>query len=65
MTFADYLREVTKQKVAHTDWRMGQTYFNVLHAHRPTIANNMPKTLDPFYDDALVPYFLEYVEAMW
>lgn len=64
--FADYLARVSTAKNLYPSWRMGQTYFNVLHDLRPDIANKLRATVaDPFYNDELIGAFLSVVYAEW
>ena len=72
MTFAEYLRKVQidfAYSHAHSPqnrWRMGQTYFNVLHEVSPDLANQIRgRSLDPFYNDGAVPAFLTWLAVRW
>jgi hypothetical protein len=61
MTYDQYLDEVKRiwSSTAHPEWRMGQTYFNVLYAIRPDLANRIRgSSLDPFYFDDRIYEFL-------
>lgn len=64
----DQLNEV-KAMVAETrelypEWRLGQTYFNVLYEYSPELADWVRGTyIDPFYDDSKVPVFLDNILA--
>lgn len=75
-THADYLRAVTAalgnrdnrldRKYSQPRWRDGQTYFNVLYAGRPDLADAVRGTdLDPFHRDDRVPAFLRWVARNW
>ena len=49
-TFIDLAREVEEQRRLNPSWRVGQAYFNVLHRHRPEVANAIRGTrIDPFH----------------
>lgn len=65
MTFTDYCRTVILSR--NKDERTGQTCFNVLHAVRPDLAEQVRNRvlLDPFYDDSRVPVFLDFVQQQW
>lgn len=57
MTMNEYIDEVTRVGIEHPEWRRGQTYFNVLHQMRPSLANKIRGTnLDPFYTDRIAPF---------
>jgi hypothetical protein len=66
VTFVDFLRQVAIRKESHPEWRMGQTYFNVLDEVRPILAARVTGTsFDPFYDDGLIGSFLNYIAPQW
>lgn len=67
MTFEDYLKSCANSKQNNPEWRMGQTYFNVLDAIRPDLAEGLRSTinLDPFYRDENIGEFLAYVCEHW
>jgi len=72
MTFAEYLHRVAYAKSEHPEWRMGQTYFNVLREVRPDLADGTGDadgitgtTFDPFYDDDRIARFLTHVVEYW
>lgn len=67
LTFEEYLRKVCSEKSKHPEWRLGQTYYNVLHEVRPDIAIDVNGVIwkDPYYNDQYIPRFLEYVESIW
>ena len=59
MTWNEYLQRVAIAQRENPSWRMGQTYFNVLHDHEPEIADRFrATTLDPFHRDERLPNFL-------
>lgn len=65
MTFADYLLLVVMTKRREPNWRMGQTYFNVL-TQRPDLSERVRgSTKDPFYRDELIPEFLAWIAEHW
>lgn len=46
--------------------RMGQAYFNTLAERRPEIANAVRgSSIDPFYNDAPLGQFLDFVMVRW
>lgn len=66
MNFAEFLVECARRKEAHSSWRMGQTYFNVLKEVKPAFAETIRGTfLDPFHNDNRIGDFLSHVYANW
>ena len=76
MTFEEYCAQVGAVKAQYPSWRYGQTYFNVLVEVRPDLTDGRTSgmkqgfpirgsSLDPFYNDLLVPDFLREVERAW
>lgn len=67
VTFEDYLAAVARYKGAHPEWRMGQTYWNVLRMFRPDLAGEplMGSDDDPFYTDDRITRFLNYIYNRW
>ena len=72
ITFNEYVISVNgalriqRSDPPETQWRRGQTYFNVLHQIRPDLASRVRATrLDPFHDDRRVPEFLSWVNLHW
>lgn len=66
--YSEYVKQVNLRRVAHPEWREGQTYFNVLYfdGYDPTFADEIRGgDLDPFYRDDVVPALLAAVEAHW
>lgn len=62
----EYIAEVSYELRKHPEWRLGQTYFNVLAAVRPDLAAEVNGSLiDPFYRDARLPDFNEFVLENW
>jgi hypothetical protein len=63
MEFVQYLMAVKRALDAHPEWRVGQTFFNVLYDLRPDCANAIRGTaLDPFHRDRVLASFLICVE---
>lgn len=59
MTFTSFLHTVAATLAVNSNWRYGQTCFNVLYEYAPDLANSIRGTeLDPFHDDRRVPEFL-------
>lgn len=66
ITFNDYLAMVSSAKVDHPEWRMGQTYFNVLYITHPAFADSFRSgKFDPFYLDDRIGSFLKLVSERW
>jgi len=62
MRWWQYLKEVGEARRAHSQWREGQAYFNVLETHLPHLANKVRGTdLDPFYRDDRIDAFREWL----
>ena len=56
-------RQVAKN---NPEWRTGQAYFNTLAEMRPDIAEQVRgTTVDCFYQDWLIPDFLNVVYGLW
>lgn len=65
MTYAEYLESVMRYR-AGTNLRRGQAAFNMLHDHRPDLAEMVQSTdLDPYYLDARLPAFYSFVGENW
>jgi len=60
-----YLLKVNSNLEIHKkDWRVGQTYFNVLDMDYPKLANLIRGTsIDPFYVEKNLPAFLKYIDG--
>lgn len=57
-----YFTDVLRATNEHPTWRLGQTYFNVLHQKRPDLADKIRGTyLDPFYSNGAIPAFLKWL----
>lgn len=67
MTLEKYFAEVERAVKDNPQWRYGQAAFNVLHAHRPDLSEQIRGTrLDPFPDrDGLQPEFYGWLRANW
>lgn len=66
MEFHEYLSQWTRSLSNFPQWRAGQAAFNILHQHRPDLANMVRNTgLDPFYDDDKLPGFLVWISERW
>ena len=72
VSYDDYLEQVLITSVLHTNWRLGQTAFNVLADMRPGIAAGVRgSSLDPFYADHIphgherMAMFLAHVRDKW
>lgn len=66
--YVKYLQETELAQAKHSEWRVGQTLFNVLYSFYPDIADTFRGTeYDPFYckkmDDEVVQRFLALVRA--
>lgn len=61
MNFHEYLQYVSQTwETNKQDWRLGQTFFNVLYVTHRELANELrgDVNLDPFYQDERIPAFL-------
>jgi hypothetical protein len=66
VTFAEYLQAVADTWDEVTDWRLGQTFYNVLADERFDLSQlAQHKSCDPFYEDKNIPDFLVCVQANW
>jgi hypothetical protein len=66
--FTKYLQEVVESYDDHyPTLRWGQAYLNVLQRYQPNMVMKIFKDhkVDPFYDDKLIPKFLDYVQCHW
>lgn len=66
MNFHRYLTEANKfylQSVEHQ--RYGQALMNYLHKVSPLAYKSVPEEFDPFYNDALIPDFLDFLSSNW
>ena len=65
VSFHEYII-VAAELFRENDFRMGQTYFNVLLEMRPDIANHIRGTdKDAFYDNDKLPTMLAEVYKRW
>jgi len=46
-------------------YRWGQHLFNYLAAYDSALANSVPHDADPFYNDEVIPAFVEWVSRHW
>lgn len=71
MTFDEFFSEMYEKSIHATDarygdQRMGQWFFNFLHAKRPDISEKLRATvLDPFYKDYISADVTEFVRNAW
>lgn len=66
LTFHEYLEFVRLAYIENMDWRLGQTYFNVLAEHRQDLSEKVrTQPLDPFHNDGVIPEFLEWLQENW
>jgi len=55
----EYLKEVKRVAVEYLDWRLGQSYFNVLTIMHVDIADELRGgEFDPFFDDRKIDKFI-------
>lgn len=45
--------------------RHGQWAYNVLAMERPDLTEELPEMYDPFYSDAVLPEFYQWLERNW
>lgn len=71
-TIEEFINELTinvqQRNTKFPEWRLGQTYFNVLYELRPDIADKIRgqlSTCDCFYNDKLIPNFLDAVKLYY
>lgn len=65
LTFDEYESLVRRAHAAHPNWRLGQTYVNVLHTFAPDVLAPIEKQhRDCFYRDDMIPGFLDQVRAL-
>jgi len=66
MDFARYLRDCYAIKEREPYLRMGQIFYNQLSELKHDLALQIVSTnLDPFYNDNVIPDFLNWVDANW
>lgn len=66
MTYELYIDACNIALRENPQWRSGQAHFNVLSMFRPDISEPLRgSTLDPFYQDDLLPAFLAHVANEW
>jgi hypothetical protein len=66
LEFHEFLTKSATEKELHPERRMGQTYFNVLFAFNPELADSVSGTsFDPYYEDDKIGAFLNHVCQEW
>ena len=66
MTFPEYITKALALHHSNPELRVGQSYFNTLYEIKPDMANLVRGTdRDPFYRNAIIPAFLDWVEQHW
>lgn len=72
VAYDDYLEAVVIASSQYSNWRVGQTAYNVLCTMRPELAEQIRGTgIDPFYADRLphahdkIATFLAHVREQW
>lgn len=70
IAWVEYVEKVRAPWTPHTrneqDLRLGQYLFNLLCECNPDVANQIRGSiLDPFYNDDVIPDFLEKVDELW
>lgn len=67
--FKKYLNEVVECYDDHyPNLRWGQVYLNTLQHYQPNMVLkilNDNNELDPYYNDDVIPQFLDYVQSHW
>lgn len=64
--FTEYIAHIGTIAWRTPDLRNGQRAFNVLHAMRPDLSEQIRATdLDPFHDDDRLEAFYAWVERNW
>lgn len=65
--YEEFLERVEKyHNQFKQDWRIGQTYFNVLSSVRSDIAESIRGTIyDPFNKDVISPEIERYIKSLW
>jgi len=66
MTFEEYVVLAMSEKIAHPEWRLGQTYYTVLDDIRPDLNASIVDTHgDPYYTDSNINRYLDFVASNW
>ena len=66
MTVYEYLQKVRTVHVENPDWRLGQSYFNVLTEVRPGLAERVRgRAVDPFNFVFRIADFLAFFSDHW
>jgi len=66
--FTKYLKEVINcYDGSYPNSRWGQVYLDVLSRYQPNLTLKIVNEgkFDPFYNDDLIPKFLDYVQSKW
>lgn len=64
LTYDEFIKKVINTKNDHPEWRLGQTYFNVLwDVNRDLALDVYMGEADPFYFDNRIPAFLGAVHS--
>jgi hypothetical protein len=66
--FKKYLNEVVNEyDESYPQLRWGETYLHILAKYQPNMVLKIVKenNVDPFYNDKLIPKFLDYVQSHW
>jgi len=66
-SFDRFLADVSEvHRAAAPGLRYGQTFFNLLYAERPDLADELRgSNIDPFHFDTTTPGLLDWVERNW
>jgi len=68
MNYNEFLKRVSdsgRAKDLRQSSRVGQHLMNELNKVSPIAYSRIPSELDPFYNDFLLPDFLNYLKANW
>lgn len=66
MTLDEFCNRAFQRMGNNPHLRSGQAFFNQLAEDRPELAERVRGThLDPFYDDAKLGVFTDFIEANW
>lgn len=63
MTFLQYLKHVRELDIqSDGKLRVGQLYWNALPDE---LTKKVPESLDPYYDDTVLPAFLQFIPSLF
>jgi hypothetical protein len=66
LTFEEYIVLVMSEKIAHPEWRLGQTYYHILDDIRPDLNASIIDTHgDPYHTDSNINRYLDFVASNW